>query len=211
MPRPTTSVSRIEQKRRTRVALVQAARGLLVTQGYATTTAEMIAKEAGVSRATFYLHFRSKAEIVVELMRNVEPDIVADFQRLGTIDPTPAAAESWLRGHAQLWRRYRMEFTSMEQALANEQAVADEWFSFYRRLADGIPGVIDRLVTGGLSRERAEARLVALVMTIDRAFHFTVVRDRPDFFDAVVAEIAEALASALSGSPSIASRETNFR
>jgi len=34
-----------------------------------------VSRAAKVSRATFHLHFRSKAEIVVELMRDVEPEL----------------------------------------------------------------------------------------------------------------------------------------
>jgi AcrR family transcriptional regulator len=199
--RPTASVSRAEQKRRTRAALVHGARGLFVAQGYAATKAEEIARAANVSRATFYLHFRTKAELVLELMHDIEPDVFADFQRLADIEPTPAAAEVWLRGHAALWRRYRMEFASMEQALADESAVADEWFDFYGRLVDALPSVTERLVAGGLTEQRARARLQAITLTIDRAFYFAVVRDKPDFFETIVVEIADALAQALRGSP----------
>ncbi|WP_258382776.1 TetR/AcrR family transcriptional regulator [Streptomyces sp. NTH33] len=194
-------MSRAEQKRRTRDALVYAARGLFVAQGYTATTADAIARAAKVSRATFYLHFHSKGEIVVEIMRGVEPEVLAAYRRLALVEPTPVATEKWLREHAAMWRRYRMEFTSMEQALANETAVADEWFGLYGRIADAMPAVVDRLTARGLTAERARARLVALAMTIERAFYFAVVRDRPAFFEAIVLELADALAHALQGDP----------
>ncbi|WP_198653157.1 TetR/AcrR family transcriptional regulator [Actinocorallia populi] len=192
-------MSRAEQKRRTRAALIYAARGLFVAQGYPATTADAIARAAKVSRATFYLHFRSKAEIVVELMRGVEPEIVGAYARLAGIEPGPAAAEEWLREQAAMWRRYRMEFISMEQALASEEAVADEWFALYDRLVGAMAAVVDRLVAQGLPAERARARLVALVMTVERSFYFGVLRDRPGFFEAIVPELADALAHALRG------------
>ncbi|MGW1027889.1 TetR/AcrR family transcriptional regulator [Streptomyces sp. NPDC002577] len=195
-------MSRAEQKRRTRAALVYAARGLFVAQGYTATTADAIARAADVSRATFYLHFRSKGEIVVEIMRGVEPDVVAAYEHLATLEPTPAVTGEWLREHAALWRRYRMEFTSMEQALANEEAVAEEWFALYGRLTDAMPAAVGRLTEHGVATERARARIIALIMAIERAFYFAVVRDRPAFFDVIVLELADALAHALSGQPS---------
>ncbi|MGX4689000.1 TetR/AcrR family transcriptional regulator [Streptomyces sp. JNUCC 63] len=201
MAEKTARVSRAEQKRRTRAALIYAARGLFVAQGYTATTADAVARAAHVSRATFYLHFRSKAEIVVELMRDIEPEVVASYEQLSLTDPTPSATEQWLREHAALWRRHRMEFTAMEQALANEEAVAEEWFALYGRLADAMAAVTGRLTTQGLTAERARARVIALVMTIERAFYFSVVRDRPAFFEAIILEISDALAHALRGNP----------
>ncbi|MER5992313.1 MULTISPECIES: TetR/AcrR family transcriptional regulator [Streptomyces] len=201
MAEKTARVSRAEQKRRTRAALVYAARGLFVAQGYTATTADAVARAAHVSRATFYLHFRSKAEIVVELMRAVEPEVVASYEQLTLVEPTSSATERWLREHAALWRRHRMEFTAMEQALTNEEPVAEEWFALYGRLADAMATITGRLVARGLAAERARARVIALVMTIERAFYVSVVRDRPAFFEAIVPEIADALAHALRGDP----------
>lgn len=194
-------VSRAEQKRRTRAALIYAARGLFVAQGYTATTADAIARAARVSRATFYLHFRSKAEIVLELMHDLEPELLADFGKLKSLEATTEAAQEWLRGHAAMWRRHTMEFTAMEQALADEASVADEWFDFYGRIADSVPELIVRLRDGGASDERARVRLTAVAMTIDRAFYFAVVRDKPEFFELIVPEIAAAIAQLLQAAP----------
>lgn len=189
-------VSRAEHKRRTRAALVYAARGLFMAKGYNDTTADAIARAAGVSRASFYLHFRGKAEIVVELMRGIEPEVLGAYRRLGAMpDPDVAAVERWLREHAELWRRHRMEFTAMEQALAGEAQVADEWFGLYGRLGDTVLDAAG--VPQGPVRDAVRARLLAVVMSIDRSMYFTVLREHGEIFELAVHEIAEMLAEAL--------------
>lgn len=52
-----------EKRRRTR-AIADAARGLFDERGYAATTVEDIAAAAGIAPRTFFLHFRSKEDIV---------------------------------------------------------------------------------------------------------------------------------------------------
>lgn len=190
-------VSRAEQKRRTRDALIFAARGLFVAQGYSATTADAIARAANVSRATFYLHFRSKAEIIIEQMRSVEPEILADFRKLAEIPAEQEALEAWLRQHAATWRSHQMEFSAIVQAMAAEPAVADEWFEEYGRIVAELPELVSRLVDSGLDDNRAQARLIAVAMTIDRAFYFGIIGDRPDFLDTIISEIASTLAFGL--------------
>jgi AcrR family transcriptional regulator len=56
---------RDEQKRMTRRLLIEGAVTAFERKGYAATTIEDIVAEANASRATFYLHFKSKADVVL--------------------------------------------------------------------------------------------------------------------------------------------------
>src|ERR1700757_4707128 len=56
---------RDEQKRLTRRLLIEGALVAFERKGYAATTIEDIVAEANASRATFYLHFKSKAEVIL--------------------------------------------------------------------------------------------------------------------------------------------------
>src|ERR1044072_9762630 len=56
---------RDEQKRPTRRLLIEGALTAFERKGYAATTIEDIVAEANASRATFYLHFKSKADVVL--------------------------------------------------------------------------------------------------------------------------------------------------
>lgn len=59
------------KQRRTRRRLLGFALELFARQGYQNTTAAEIAAAAGVSRATFFLHFPTKAALVGELSREL--------------------------------------------------------------------------------------------------------------------------------------------
>ncbi|WP_239393766.1 TetR/AcrR family transcriptional regulator [Frankia sp. CiP3] len=59
---------RTEQARQTRLRILEAARELFYTQGYATTTINTISKTAGVSPDTVYDTFRSKRGLLKELL-----------------------------------------------------------------------------------------------------------------------------------------------
>ena len=62
---------RDEQRRLTRRRLAEAALELFEEVGYAPATADGIAKRAGANRATFYLHYAGKADVVLELMDGI--------------------------------------------------------------------------------------------------------------------------------------------
>src|SRR6266852_7990398 len=65
-----------------RRAISAAARRLFVERGYAGTTIEAIAQEAGYAAPTVYFHFGSKAAIVGYLIDEMEAgDIVPIFQK----------------------------------------------------------------------------------------------------------------------------------
>ena len=56
------------RKKRTRLALMQAAGELLIEKGYDHLTIQEIADRADVGRATFYLHFTDKEDIVWQML-----------------------------------------------------------------------------------------------------------------------------------------------
>lgn len=67
-----------DQRRQTRDLVLDAALRLFTEHGYLGVRVEDIAKEAGVSRATFYKHFAEREQVLAEL-----------FQRLLGDDSTP--------------------------------------------------------------------------------------------------------------------------
>jgi AcrR family transcriptional regulator len=59
---------RQERSRRSREALLAAARSRFASNGYEATAVEDIAKDAGVAVGAFYLHFRSKRQVLLVLV-----------------------------------------------------------------------------------------------------------------------------------------------
>lgn len=83
------------QKNRTsktdkREAILQASWKLIRHYGYNKTTVEDIAQSAGVGKGTVYLHFRSKAEIMLALTDLTNERIVHDLEQIAAKDTPPA-------------------------------------------------------------------------------------------------------------------------
>lgn len=87
-PRPYNSPRRAEQAAATRREIVLAATRLFEAQGYAATTMNAVAEEAGVALKTVYLAFETKAG----LLRGVW-----DFALKGDESDAPVAERPWYR------------------------------------------------------------------------------------------------------------------
>lgn len=186
-----SKMTRVEQKRATREALIESARTMFVESGYTATTAEAIAKAAGVSRATFYLHFRSKAEIVQWHMSALEQPILEAYRRLDALEnPSLGDVTAWLDEHATFWHAHRAEFASMEQALSHEPLVSDEWFAMLRRVASSMQNLLGRQSDDD-ARLRARLHVTSMLMSTDRNFHFALVQGHDENFERLVSVLAE--------------------
>lgn len=89
--RPYSSARRVAQARETRRSILGAALTLFVANGYAATTIETIAEEAGVAVQTVYAAFGSKREMMRQL---IEATITGDD------DPTPVTERAEARAVA---------------------------------------------------------------------------------------------------------------
>jgi AcrR family transcriptional regulator len=65
------SPERLEQRNRTRLAILEAAEAVFRERGYGAATMPAVARAAGVSLPTVYLYFRSKPALVTSLAERV--------------------------------------------------------------------------------------------------------------------------------------------
>ncbi|ASN37928.1 hypothetical protein CGQ24_02175 [Arthrobacter sp. 7749] len=167
------------QKRLTRERLITAGEAEFRIRGYNETTAENIATSAGTSRATFYVYFKSKAEVVLELMQRSAPDVLNAYSDLDAIaKPNVKNVRAWLRTTMAMWDTRRNDFTIMEQALANDDAVTDMWISTLANTYQVMPRTFGRL-TNAKDHERARLHLLTLQSALERMMYFAVIRRRP--------------------------------
>ena len=132
-PRPSL---RDEQRRFTRERLREAALEVFERRGYASATVDEIAVAAGASRATFYLHFRSKADLIRSLIDTMteREHIWEAFGRLK--DPTREEVEGWLREVVALYDSHRAYFLAVEQAVAVEPELTEGYYRQSDRYVD---------------------------------------------------------------------------
>ena len=85
--------------------LVNAALALFVEQGFATTNLKDVARAAGVSKGTVYLYFKSKEDLLLEVVRSAVVPIMdfADDEELSSDEPASVLL-------ARLLRRWMQEF-----------------------------------------------------------------------------------------------------
>jgi AcrR family transcriptional regulator len=106
------------RSRRTRAAVLGAARRLLADGGFGALTMGAVAERAGVTRRAVYLHFPSRAELVSALF-----DYVADAEglqdSLGRVWQAPDAAAA-LDEWAQHVARYHPRLLDVDRAVALE-------------------------------------------------------------------------------------------
>lgn len=125
---------RDRQKQQTRELMLGSALRLFETQGYAATTVDEIAAGATATRATFYLHFASKAEVMRALID--QADVI-----LTTADDPPLAevvasgrrdlVEQYLSRKFDQWEVIKPYVLVANQAAPSDPAVADViegWF-----------------------------------------------------------------------------------
>jgi AcrR family transcriptional regulator len=196
-PRGEGGNQRDEQRRRTRRLLADAALELFTEVGYAGVTIDQIARRVGANRATFYLHFASKVDVVLELMSRLDDDVVAIYAAADDLeDPAREDVRAWLESALGFWDRHRIYVEIAEQALGVERRVADYWLAGLERAVQAMPRHLARF--DGAERERARVRLVALMMELERLCFFWIVcgaqLEREHVLDVLTEQWLQALA-----------------
>lgn len=121
------------QKRMTRDLLLDGGLSVFDRKGYAAATIDDIAKEAGATRTTFYLHFSAKTDLVSQLLRRAEEILVAtDGPPLSEVvrSGDPELIREWLESRVAQWDTIKPYMLASYQA-SHEPNVAEQteqWF-----------------------------------------------------------------------------------
>jgi AcrR family transcriptional regulator len=129
--------------------IVDAAAQLFSERGYNASPVADLAAAAGISRATFYIHFPTRGDLILALMRRLRPTLLASILRLDDLPPTAAAVRGWLDELADLWSVHLGIFNALHEALVSEPAVGIEW--------------VDLVTDAATSMRRTVARNAAVV------------------------------------------------
>ena len=120
-----------------RLRILRGAAAVFGKRGYGATAVEAILDAAGVSRRTFYKHFRSKEDVLRVLFENSVAMLLAavrDAQRMGgaPADRIASGVEAYIRVHARagpLARVLLLEQFSPSSPLAQQRDAAMDAFS----------------------------------------------------------------------------------
>jgi AcrR family transcriptional regulator len=191
---------RDEQKRLTRRLLIEGAVTAFERKGYAATTIEDIVAEANASRATFYLHFKSKAGVVLVVARTLGRrwrELYLELTSGGRLSHEDLY--EWIDTMVDNYTTNRGSLAAMDQAEAIEPEVAEVRLANHQESIAVIAESIQRWYGGG--EEDARVRAALLLVQMDRFFHFWIVSGIP--FDRVraVTTLTDVWLSVLESSP----------
>lgn len=96
----------VRNRENTRTRLVRAGRRLFFTRDYASISVDLIAREAGFTRAAFYLHFSGKDALVAAVMMEESYRTNPLFHWFDSHPPSAGTIEGFVRAfvdHARLW------------------------------------------------------------------------------------------------------------
>ncbi len=158
---------REQQRAFTRRRLMDAGRTVFSTRGYPDTTVDDIVREAGTSRATFYLHFKGKGDLVAALIDDIVPFAVARYQVLDAllVENGPALREQlhvWLSE----WLDYWIEGADINHALHQAGMLEAEVEAHLLHVSETLIDSLERYLGSMPEAEKAGAHDRALTLEI---------------------------------------------
>ncbi|WP_084724542.1 TetR/AcrR family transcriptional regulator [Streptacidiphilus melanogenes] len=193
---PRAPSLRSEYRELTRKRLLEAVREVLEETDYAAATVDEIVRRAGASRATFYVHFRSKAEAAAALLERVTPSDRGLYATLPKALRTRAGLRRWLELSLGWYEEHARLLAALNEAMAVEGTVAERRSAAVERMVEALPEYLDH----SEDPARARVRLQLLLRQFHQVAMDTVVQQawQPDR-DVLLDEMTAAWWLALGG------------
>lgn len=170
----------------------------LMGEGSAFTelSVDKLATAAGISRATFYIYFEDKRQLLLQLTRHVFTELAEaaglwwDVSERRDPDDARRAIRQLIAGY----RKHQTVITAVVEVASYDAVVAESYKAIVDSISEGGTaalerGIADGAVTGLRPRETARA----LTWMVERACH-QMVRHSPPDQDDVIAEVLTEIA-----------------
>ena len=160
------SGARRQQKESTREALFVTAMRLFDERGYTETSVEDIVREADVARGTFYVHFPTKDDVLIELIRRSDASILAHIRGAPRGGGVRGILRATTAGFADNWRERRALLPHAGAvAMRRIAAVAEE--REVQPLRVELVGHVEAAVAAGELRADLPAQILADIFLLD--------------------------------------------
>jgi AcrR family transcriptional regulator len=152
------------------------ARKVFDSLGYHTTTVGDIVEAANGSRATFYAHFRDKADIAACLFERALPAGAEIYRRAAEFrEPTRESVRAWLDEHVlEFWSRYGVEVKVINDAMAADPAVAARHYQWGIEAVRALGPYLAKWT--GAHEQAGLTRALLLVLQLERLCYYWLVR-----------------------------------
>lgn len=185
---------REQQRAFTRKRLIEAAGQVFAAHGYPDATVDEIASEAGASRATFYLHFKGKTELVAALVEAAIPFAVERYRLLDQLLVRGGSSlhdelYEWLSDWLGVWRESAdsshallqaamLEPEVEKQRLWNSEALVDALEHYFAGLVEADRGPTrDRLLVLEIMSQRILSLASISRLPVDDKHVLTILTD----------------------------------
>jgi len=123
---PGTPSLREAQRQFTHERLIDAAQQEFDERGYVAARIDDIATRAGATRATFYLHFHGKSDVILELLDRGRADFHPLWDQLAELPRSPSLQEvrAWVQAAAEVWERHAARSRVVVQAVNADPELA---------------------------------------------------------------------------------------
>lgn len=168
---------RDELRELTHQRLLSAAEAVFERDGYLRTTVGNITRTANVNRATFYLHFTDKADVLLAVLRINLADTPGYWRDVDAalVDGGREALRASLGRTLNWYRQHGPLLRTVREALATDPHLAAQTEGTFAGFADEMSGYLDSVAPG--ERDRAHLRLQLLIIQLDQiAFRLVVQR-----------------------------------
>ena len=189
----TLTELQLQQKKASRDKIVAAADALFARCSYISTSIEDIAREAGISRVTFYKHFKSKLEVAIGILDQYAVHMIDDYGSLGRYrDPDTAQIAAWIKHILTLWRSQRDSMDTLASLVRQDAQIGARRTRAYTRtiarLGEGIPAFA---VAASGTNEEAHIRAHLLLIELENLCYELVISEWPVSEDVAVHVLAE--------------------
>lgn len=154
----TRSISRAERQALTRGSLIATARDLFLADGYASTSLDRVALEAGFSKGAVYSNFAGKEELCMAVLDSIHEEqiegVLSAFAKDTDLDGRIDAFVEWAReglGRPR-WTALEVEFAGIAR---QSPYVALELVKRHREITDALT----ELIAGVVSQENLDIAL----------------------------------------------------
>ncbi|NVN48430.1 Transcriptional regulator, AcrR family [Mycolicibacterium hippocampi] len=158
---------------------------------------DRLATEAGISRASFYIYFEDKGDLLRRLATQVFDDLTRGAQRWWSVSDRrdPADVHAAMSGIIAIYRQHQPVLVALNEMAAYDAAVGDT----YRELLAGVIESFTAVVAGGQAAGTIRSQLPpettasALVWMVERTCHQNLPV-KPATFDAELADVLTEIA-----------------
>ncbi|NIH80191.1 TetR/AcrR family transcriptional regulator [Amycolatopsis viridis] len=173
---PARNTFREQQWREAHDRYLECAREVFARLGYHAATVADIVATANGSRATFYAHFRDKADIAAALFERILPDTAALYRMPAHFpELTRARVRTWLDEHVlAFWSRYAVEIDVLTQAVADDPRVAARHYQWGVDAARELAPYLTQWT--GEHEQAGLTRALLLVLQLEQACYHWLIR-----------------------------------